>query len=224
MKRLMDTLHKILPRHAILPLLLVVVVNFSCYVGSRMLPNWIPLDLTIFIDDATPLVPFSVYIYLLCYITWVVNYIMISRESKEVCYRFVAAEVTAKIICGIFFCVLHTYNVRPEVTGNLPSEILLRIVYSVDAADTLFPSVHCLVSYFCWRGLLWCPRVKRGYRIFSFIAAILVFLSTVLTKQHVFLDIVGAVVVAEFAIWLSKKCHFERLIEKLSRILTKDKE
>ncbi len=216
MKRLMNTVHRILPRHAVLPLLLVVVVNFSCYIGSRMLPNWFPLDLAIFIDDMTPLIPSSVYVYLLCYVTWVVNYIMIARESKEVCCRFVAAEVTAKIICGIFFCVLHTYAVRPEITGNLPSEFLLRIVYELDAADNLFPSVHCLVSYFCWRGLLWCPSVGRGYRTFSLVAAILVFLSTVLTKQHVFLDIIGAVAVAEFSIWLSKKCRFERLIEKIS--------
>ncbi len=218
----MNKFYRILPRHAVLPLLLVVVVNFACYIGSRMLPNWIPLDLAIFIDDWTPLIPSSVYIYLLCYVTWVVNYIMIARESKEVCYRFVAAEVTAKIICGIFFCVLHTYAVRPEIVGNMPSDHLLRLVYAADAADNLFPSVHCLVSYFCWRGLLWCKSVKRGYRIFSFVAAILVFLSTVLTKQHVFLDIVGAIIVAEFSIWLSKKCHFERFVHKLSRILTKD--
>ena len=211
-----------MPTYAWLPLFLVVAVNMACYVGSRLLPNFLPLDMTLSIDEMIPVVPFSVYIYLLCYIVWIFNYIRITKESPEVCYRFVAAEITAKLICGIFFCLLHTYNVRPEITGNMPSDFLLRIVYAVDSADNLFPSVHCLVSYFCWRGLLWCPNVKRSYRIFSFIAAILVFLSTLLTKQHVILDVISAVAVAEVGIWLSRLCRFDRIIKKISLSIVKD--
>lgn len=40
----------------------------------------------------------------------------------------------------------------------------MRFVYAVDAADNLFPSIHCLVSWFCYIGLRGRRDIPVWYR------------------------------------------------------------
>ena len=48
-------------------------------------------------------------------------------------------------------------------------------------------------------------KVGKGYKIFTFVAAILVFASTLMVKQHVVLDVVAAIVVVELGLFLSAR-------------------
>ncbi len=220
MQKLKKDLTFILPTYAMLPLICLVAINMICYVGSRYIAAPWQINPTTSLDEMIPVINAFVIIYIGCYIFWIVGYIRIARETPEICYHFVISEVIAKLICGLFFVFLPTVRIRPEVIGNDFCASLMRFVYDIDAPTNLFPSVHCLVSYFCWRGLFWCPKAGRGIKIYSFIAALAVFASTVLTAQHVLLDIVGAVLVSELAIFLAdhfkiwqffyKKCYLSR--------------
>lgn len=212
--KLQQFIHKFFPSYAAIPLIIVVAVNMLCYSGSRLIAAPWAIDVLSPLDKMIPVINGTVWIYLGCYLFWIFNYIRICKESPEISIRFCVSEVVSKLICGLFFVLLPTFRIRPEVLGTGISADLLRLVYTVDAATNLFPSIHCLVSWFCFRGLLWCPSSTKTFRIFSLIAAILVFISTVTTAQHVLLDIVGGVLVAEIGILIADKTGLWKWVYK----------
>ncbi len=61
----------------------------------------------------------------------------------------------------------------------------------------LSPSIHCIESYICLKSAIEMKDIDNKYRISMVIMSILVFMSTVFIKQHVILDLFGAVIVAE---------------------------
>ena len=211
----LEKIKKLIPAYAVFPLMSVVLVNFTVYSGvSRLADSWKHYDLTTSFDRAVPLLPSFVSIYLLCFVFWVVNYIMIARQGKEHCMRFVVAEMMAKLICCVFFLVLPTTNVRPELAGSGIWNVVLQGVYDIDAATNLFPSIHCLVSWFCYIGLRGQKRVPKGYRVFSCVFAILVCVSTQVTKQHYIVDVFGGIAIAELTYYIAFHTSGYKVLEK----------
>lgn len=92
-------------------------------------------------------------------------------------------------------------------------------LYSIDAPDNLFPSIHCLVSWFCYLGIRGRKEIPVWYQRVSMIIAILVFASTLLTKQHVIIDVAGGILLAEFCIRIGRKTNLYKKYERFgSRI------
>lgn len=210
------TKKSILPSYAILPLLSCVAVNFTVYLGV----NWLTegrkhYDLTLPVDRAVPVVPEFAAIYLGCYIFWIVNYLLIAKQGKEHCMRFVTADMMSRIICGLIYLVLPTTNVRPDLAGDGLWVTVLQMIYQADQPTRLFPSIHCLVSWFCYIGIRGRSNVHRGYRIFSCLFAILVCVSTQMTKQHYIVDAFGGILLAEGTYWLAIHTQLYRYPERL---------
>ena len=136
---------------------------------------------------------------------------VIGRESREVCYEVLTAEQIAKLCCLVAFIAIPTTIIRPEVTGTGFFQWLSRLIYSMDSPDNLLPSVHCLENWICFRGAMKCKKVGKGYKIFTFVAAILVFASTLMVKQHVVLDVVAAIVVVELGLFLSRRFNLSKI-------------
>lgn len=84
------------------------------------------------------------------------------------------------------------------------SEVLL---YQMDAADNLFPSIHCLNSWFCYIAVRSRREIPRWYQRFSFWAALAVFVSTLTTKQHVIADVIGGALLAEVTWQIAGRTH-----------------
>ena len=102
------------------------------------------------------------------------------------------------------------------------------LVYRIDAADNLFPSIHCLVSWFCYIGIRGRKEIPMWYRGASCVMAVLVCVSTLTTKQHVIIDVAGGVLLAEACYWIAKKPVLFRNYEKVldfinAKIFTKGK-
>lgn len=201
----MKKIEKILPRYAWLPLTAAVVLNILVYWGNRFITaDMKHYDISNAIDEMIPFFSPMIIIYILSYVTWAIGFVVIGRESKEVCYEVMGGEMIAKLICLAFFIIMPTTMVRADVTGSGLFDELTRLIYSMDSPDNLFPSIHCLESWICFRGAMRCKKVGNGYRAFMFVFALLVFASTVLVKQHVFVDIIGGVAVVEIGLWLAK--------------------
>lgn len=99
-----ERIKNIIPAYAALPLLTCLAVNFLVYTGIAPLADgWKHYDLTTTFDRTVPTVPEFVIIYLGCYLFWVFNYILIARQGKEHCYRFVTADIMSRLICCFFF-------------------------------------------------------------------------------------------------------------------------
>lgn len=208
---------KIVPPYAILPLLSCPLLNMIVYSGAPWLVgDRTRYDLSLPLDELIPVVPAWTIAYVGCFLVWVVNFILICRESREICFQFLASEAIAKIICGLFFVLLPTTNVRPELIGEDCFTWVLNLIYTLDQPVNLFPSIHCMDVWFAWRGLLPCRKVPKYYKYGSFLFAILVFCSVVFTKQHVIVDILGGVLVAEIGFLLAKKIPLAKLYPRMN--------
>lgn len=204
---LLALLDKYIPSHTRLPLVLVVVINFSVYWGSRLLAADKPhLDMETELDQLIPLVPWTVLIYFGCYIFWIANYILAGHTKKEQALRFYAADILAKLVCFFFYVVFPTTMPRPEISGNGIWEQLMLLLYRVDASDNLFPSIHCLVSWLCYIGVRRQAHIPKGYQALSCFFAILVFISTLTTKQHAIADVLAGIVLAEASYGITGMC------------------
>lgn len=200
------TIGILIPEYGALPLISCFLVNISIYWGTQLIMRGrYHYDLTSGWDNKIPFIKEWVIVYLACYVFWVVNYILVTHEEKETLYKFVFAEILAKFICGIIFVILPTTNIRPAVSGNDIFSWLMRFVYDIDIPSNLFPSIHCLVSWFCFIGIRRSKRISLWYKVFSCIFAILVFLSTQFTKQHYLIDIAGGIIISELCYFIA--CH-----------------
>ncbi|MGN0172989.1 MAG: phosphatase PAP2 family protein [Acutalibacteraceae bacterium] len=218
MKKFKQIFFKTIPKYAVVPLLLTLVANLIAYYGSLIIVDLfdIPRHNVHFpIDDLIPFMPQWITVYFGCYISWVVFYIIICRESKEVCYNFVTAEIIAKLICLIVFVVYPTEMMhRPDALSATFFDKAANFLYAIDKPYNLFPSIHCFASWICFRGISWCEKVPVGVKITAFVIAILVFLSTVFTKQHYVIDIIGGIIVTEIGIFISKKLKLGDCIKR----------
>ena len=189
---------------AVITILAFVWTGIS-YTGSRLIAgSWYHYDITIdFIDSLFPVVPWTVVIYFGCYIFWIINYFICAIGDPLDRDRFFCADALAKLIGFVIFVVFPTTNIRPEITDGGFFGSVMNLLYGIDSADNLFPSFHCLASWFCFIGVRKRKDIHIGYKLFSLIAAFAVFVSTLTTKQHVIVDVFGGVILAELAYFVA---------------------
>ncbi len=222
-----DYILNILPKYALLPLILSLVANLVAYYGSTIFFSLLAVDdasrhtLNLPIDSWFSFDAKWVIVYFGCYLTWVFYYIYVCRDSKETCYKFVTAEVIAKLIClVVFICYPTIMADRADISAMEPGfwKFSMNYLYSRDLPYNLLPSIHCLASWICFRGLFMCEKKNLAMKISAFVFAILVFLSVLYTKQHYFIDIIGGIAVVEIGIFISVRLKlYEKILRKVSK-------
>lgn len=191
-------------------------VNALVYWPTQLLAQGRNLtDMTTALDRAIPILPLWSLVYLGAYVFWMVNYTLMLRE--ETWGDLIGADVAAKCVCGLIFLLLPTTNVRTAVTGDGLGENLLRLIYQLDAPLDLFPSIHCLESWICFRGILGSRKTPGWYQAVSFVLCVAVCLSTLFTGQHVVADVLGGILLAEGALRVSAYFHLGRPVFRLCR-------
>lgn len=211
-----------IPSYGVLSVITCFLWNSLVYSGTQFLMRHAKhYDLTTKLDRKIPFVSQWIYVYLICFVFWAVNYILICREGKEHWYRFAVGDMLSRLICGICFLILPTTNVRPIVHGDTISAWLVQWIYQLDMPYNLFPSIHCLVSWFCYIGIRGSKKVPKWYQYFSAVFACMVFASTQFTKQHYLWDVVGGFVLAELCNWIGQHTSWyqglERIFDKVGK-------
>lgn len=97
--------------------------------------------------------------------------------------RFVTFDIITRTCCAILFIVIPTYNIRPDITGEDIFSCVLRFLYKIDAADNLFPSIHCLVSWNCYIGVRNIKEYPVIFKNMAAVIAVMVFISTLVTNN-----------------------------------------
>jgi len=228
MKKIQNLLLKIMPGYAWFPIGAVLFLNFFTYLVPRMLYDVHPYGYVSFIelpvDDMIPFVPAFMSIYLLCYLQWVEGFIMVGREGKSTCYRLLTAEMIAKFICLACYFLIPTTMERPD--PQLLAEHgfwgqICEVVYGVDQPNNLFPSIHCLESWFCFRAAMHLKKPGKWHVPFHLIFALLVLASVILVKQHLLLDIPAGILAVEIGLLCSRKITFTRFFDGANNLFIK---
>lgn len=181
-------------------------INGAAYIGGRLISqNFRHFCLVTPWDLKIPLLSWTVLIYLGCYLFWIVNYCISVKFDQEKGYRFFGAHCIGEAICFLCFVFFPTSMVRPEIEGTTIFDWLMRLTYSCDTADNLFPSIHCFVSWLCWIGVRGKKEIPKWYRIVSLLMAVSVCISTLTVKQHVIADVPAGILLAELSYFLSGK-------------------
>lgn len=216
--KLLEKCKKWIPVWEILPLISILAVNCVVYWGSSVLTaDRYHFDFTFAFDRSVPLIPEFVWIYILAFPFWAVNYILAARRGKKSFYRFVATDLLVHLTCFIVFMAVPTTNIRPVIAGDTLSERALSLVYTMDGGNmpsNLLPSIHCYVSWLCWRGLKGAREIPAWYQRFSLVFAILIIISTQVLKQHYIVDAIAAVILVEAA-WrfFAKESRYQKIMD-----------
>ena len=91
----------------------------------------------------------------------------------------------------------------------------------IGCTDESLPFIHCLVSWFCFLGIKDQKRIPTWYKGVSFTLAVLVFLSTIFTKQHVLVDVAGGVILAQVCFILGQKTKLWHIYERFGTKIEK---
>ncbi|MDC7286812.1 phosphatase PAP2 family protein [Blautia schinkii] len=198
-----DIVVKLIPVWAVIPLFSILLVNTFVYSGSAIFTqSRYHFDFTMAFDRAVPLIPEFIWIYVLAFPFWAMNYILAAQRGKDTFYRFVATDLTVHAVCFLVFMVLPTTNVRPDIAGNTISEKMLMFIYSMDGGQNpsnLLPSIHCYVSWLSWRVIKGAREIPKWYQNFSLVFAVLIIVSTQVLKQHYIVDAIAGVALVEIA-------------------------
>lgn len=231
MKKIRIYLNKILPAYGVFPLVFSFIFNSLVYAGARMIAGgWHHYNIESSLDVRLPFIPQFLIVYFGCYIFWIINYILAARQDRKKVYQFFTADFISRCICFIIFLVFPTTNTRPVITGGGFWNQAIMWLYSIDAADNLFPSIHCLVSWFCYLGVRKQKGIPMWYKLVSLTLAVLVFISTLATKQHVIVDVIAGIALAQVCYLIGEKTNlykiYEKAVSRISKrvedILTKD--
>ena len=204
----------------LLPPIFTFLLNSVVYWGTPLIKTGIARhNLSSPFDNIVTFIPQFILIYFGCYIFWVVNYLLIAAQKEEHRYQFFTADFYARLICCVCFVFFPTTNTRPELAGSDIFTGAVRFLYQIDEPINLFPSIHCMASWFCCIGLRGLKSVPNWYKIFSKVIAVLVFISTLALRQHVWMDVISGIFLAELTWFISRHTNGYKVYQRVTEYL-----
>lgn len=190
---------------AVLLAVMLVVTCIVYWVTPIWTNRFFHYTMTTEIDKLIPFRPEFVIPYVLAYIQWGVGFFLIARTDKKYSTHMLGGTIISKLITGLLFVVVPTTMDRAVISGTDLFSKMVSYIYQADPAINLFPSIHCLDSWICFRSSFNREYFSPGYSFAMGIFTAFVILSTVFIKQHVIIDALGALAVAEAGLLLGKR-------------------
>ena len=165
-----------------------------------------PVYLNNAIDDRIPFIPSFVIFYVMWYLFLILIPLLILKYNKKVFDKYIVVSIVYAILEGIIFILFPTtMNRQPLVVTDI-STWIVDIIYKVDTpVCNLFPSAHCAFSILFIISILDVKEIKKEYKVLIIISSLLIILSTVFIKQHVVVDVLGALLIVPIYYILRKR-------------------
>jgi len=180
----------------------VVILSMLLYIPVNRLISG-GYNLKTDIDNYIPLLPLFVIPYLFGLIFWIFTILKINLSKEEKLIKeFNLMIILASIVSVTIYVLIPTFVTRPVVIGTDIFSEILRFIYSNDQVYNAAPSGHTFYTILCFVGL---NRLLPERKYLWGILSILIIISTVLTKQHNFLDIVIGSIFALGIIFISRR-------------------
>ena len=197
-KKYWERFKKAIHSPVLLFLLSSIALHMITYFGTRLFTKKMEhFDMTTMLDDKIPFASWTIIIYFGCYLFWGINYAFGCLQDEEEAEKFLSADFIAKFVCLICFVVIPTTKSRPVPSDDGVFNLAMVFLYRIDAADNLFPSIHCLTSWFSVIAIRRQNDIPKAYKYFSVLFTLAICISTLTTKQHAIVDTISGVMLAE---------------------------
>ncbi len=206
-------------REKMRPLLLFFVGYGVFYIFPNFYATWQPSLLPLSsLDQAVPFLPWTFLIYTSDYV--LIGLTILIIDDKLSFNSLSRMMFFALIICGLFFLLLPTTYPRPiyPVLDNLIIQRAMDLVYMADSPNNCFPSMHVALTSIA----TWNLRSRSKAIFIPFVVwTLAIIVSTMTTKQHYFVDLVGGLTVVFLVALAEKKLipHLATQHSKYNKIL-----
>lgn len=172
------------------------------YLYPNMFAAWEPHMLPLLaIDRNVPFLPWTFFIYCSDYTIFI--FVIFLHRTKEGFNSMARMCFATLITCGAFFVLFPTTYPRPEYPTDVHFAVrfLMDLITMADSPRNCFPSMHvALTGVATWSLYRHNPKAFPFYVVWS----VLIFVSTLTTKQHYLVDVLGGIGVIFFVALLEK--------------------
>ena len=191
-----------------------LIIPVAAAITTYMISYWIPkfiVDINevhyvyTSIDTLIPLFSPAVIIYISSFIQWIIAIFILLKQDTIFGYKVSLAIIIGSIIGFIIFLVFPTGVLRTNFEINNVFDWILSQIYFVDNPINACPSFHCFCSTITIIILKYSKNIDNKYRIINTIFSILVYASTLLTKQHYLIDVPTGILTAYLSYLISDK-------------------
>lgn len=162
-------------------------------------------------------IPFCEY-FIIPYLAWFVYVAVVSYYFIFVCKDHKERDKLIYSLCTGMFVFLvvsviypNGHNLRPELVGNEFCIELVKVLYRLDTATNILPSLHVFCTIVCSIALVRQEelRKKKGFVAGIVILSMLIVLSTMFLKQHSIVDVMSAMLlnVGCYLLFYKKNIH-----------------
>ncbi len=164
-------------------------------------PIGIVRNIKIPFDDLIPFVKELIIIYHLFMPMVILTLIFVFIYDKKNYYRAITTFFFAQTASYLIFILFQTYVPRYDINLLGPDIFskLVKFTYSIDNPYSGIPSMH-VCSMLLTTIFIYKININKKLKIFLIALMTLISLTTVLVKQHVFLDIPGGIIHALLSI------------------------
>ncbi|BBH21661.1 hypothetical protein Back11_30060 [Paenibacillus baekrokdamisoli] len=170
------------------------------------------------LDKQIPFVPAFIVPYVIWYPFIFTILIVLFVKSRRAYYRTLLTLCLGLIGCYIIYYFFQTTVPRPVITSQGVFDSLVQFIYNTDGPYNCFPSIHVLTSYLMIKGLAACTGLSRTSQWLITLTSWSIILSTLFVKQHVLLDLIGAILLSELLTlvvdkWLLPSAEYGLLLQ-----------
>lgn len=171
------------------------------------------------IDGKIPFIQEFIYIYMIWYPFLIVSYFFLFKYNKDKYIRSIITICLSLPVLYLCFILYPTTVSRPVVDSyNSITTFITYTVFKVDTPVNCFPSGHCLLCFILLFSVLFDEKLTKWFRVICIFINILIIISTLFTKQHVIIDVIGAFVLAFIMYYIiSNLSRLDGIKNKLKR-------
>lgn len=148
------------------------------------------------LDRGMPFIKAFVVPYLFWYLYLLLGLLYLSKVNRRGFYLTILIYDLGLIASSSIYFLFQTHVPRPILVGDDWLTHMISFVYQMDQPYNCFPSTHVFTTYLLMKSIHEHSR-NSILKLAVHIVGISIILSTVLIKQHVILDIIGAILLVE---------------------------
>ena len=165
------------------------------------------------VTEFDKMVPF-VKEFIIPYITWYpflgLGLLYFFFKDKDIYYKVIISLIVGMLISYGTYLVFQTTVPRPELAGNDLFTKLISNIYKQDKPFNCFPSLHVLETYTIIKGVKASADRNKLIDFITVFVGSLIIISTQFIKQHVILDLIFAIILAEIVFNLVYKLDLNK--------------